>query len=81
MDKQPMEMSIEELDALYGKPQLLSTITHVLGLHDNIHHDRFTAEFITEDSKRANIPFTQSALRDLLRLLEGRLGIERPKAN
>jgi hypothetical protein len=81
MDKDPMEMTVEELDALYGKPHLLSKITHVLGCIGNIHHDRFTVEVITEDSKRAHVQFTQTALRNLMRLVESEFDVERPKAN
>jgi hypothetical protein len=83
MNKDPMEMTIEELDVVYGKPHLFTTITHVLQCVSVGGHDRFTVEIITEDSQRLNIQFTQEALRNLMRLIdvEGSLGVDRPKAN
>ena len=81
MDKNPMEMAAEELDALYGKPQMLTTITHVLGVQANINHDLFTVEILTEDSKRLNVRFTQAALLNLVACVGDQLNTERPKAN
>ena len=76
-----MEMAIEELDALYGKPQLLTTITHVLGTGAKTHHDLFTVEILTEDRKRLYVRFTQIALRNLVAAVGDQLSTERPKAH
>ncbi len=81
MNKEPMEMAIEELDAAYGKPQFLTTITHVLSCGENVHHDRFTMEAVTEDARRVNIQFTHCALRTLVQMIESSLRADRPKAN
>lgn len=81
MRKDPSEMMIEELDASYGQPQIISAITHVLALHENFHHDRFTIEVVTEVSQRLQIQFTQSALQALVRLIGDRVNVERPKCN
>lgn len=64
MTKDPMEMAAEELDASYGKPLLLGTVTHILGLSQNANHDRFTVEVFTEDTKRLNIRFTEAGTAD-----------------
>ena len=74
-------MAIEELDALYGKPALLATITHVLGSSGNVNHDLFTIEVLTEDSRRLNVRFTQAALRNLFALIGDQISAERPKAH
>jgi len=74
-------MSIEELEAAYGKPELLSTITHVLAYSENVNHDRITVEVLTEDAKRLKIRFTQEALRSLIRLISDDPSKDRPKAN
>ena len=71
----------EELDALYGKPAALTTITHVLGKSGNINHDLFTIEVLTEDFKRLNVRFTQAASRNLFALIKDQIGVERPKAH
>jgi hypothetical protein len=81
MSKDPMEMTVEELDVNYGKPELLGTVTHILGLSQNANHDLFTIEVLTEDTKRLNIRFTQAALRMLVELIGDGLSNERPKAN
>jgi hypothetical protein len=81
MSKDPIEMAVDELDAIYGKPELLGTITHILGLSQNENHDRLAVEVLTEDTKRYNIRFTEAALRTLVSLVGDGLSKERPKAN
>ena len=81
MNKDLSEMLPDELDALYGKPTPLATITHVLGNSGNINRDLFTIEVLTEDFKRLNVRFTQAALRNLFALIKDQIGVERPKAH
>lgn len=81
MRKDPMEMAIEELDAAFGRPQFLATITHILSCGENVHHDRFTVEAVTEDTRHISIQFSQSALRTLVQMVEASLRADRPKAN
>ncbi|MCP3447552.1 hypothetical protein [Bradyrhizobium sp. CCGUVB14] len=81
MSKDPMEMAVEELDAKYGKPELVGTVTHILELSQNDNHDRFAIQILTEDAKRLNIRFTQAALRTLLSLIGDDVSRERPKSN
>ena len=82
MHKDPMEMAIEELDVVYGKPKRsVSVITHVLECIQSNNTDRFTFEVITEDLKRLELQFTQSALQTLTNLVGDNLNKERPKAN
>lgn len=81
MSKEPSEMLIEELDAIYGEPVQVAAVMHVLEKMENFNHDRFTFEVITEDSKRLQIPFTQSALQSLVWLIGDSLNTPRPKVN
>jgi hypothetical protein len=81
MNKDSIEMAIEGLDLLYGKPELVATITHVLGLSESLNHDLFTVEVITEGSKRLKIRLTEATLRNFVNLIDDRLDMSRPKAN
>lgn len=78
----PLEMTIEELDLAYGKPQRLATVTAVLGISSNLHHDQITLEMITERGERVEVGFTQRALRRLTLLCQLEADApDKPKAN
>ena len=82
MAKHPQEMSIEELRAHYGEPKRLATITSVLGVMSNDHHDRTTVEVTTDSVERLELQFTQSALRELLLICRPEADAQdKPRAN
>ena len=82
MTKSPLEMSIKELDATYGKPKKVAAVTAVLGLLSNMHHDMMTVEFLTDNGERILVPFAQSTIRELIRLCgDEASSADRPKTN
>jgi len=74
--------TIEELDLHYGKPERLASVTAVLGMSSNRHHDQTSVEVITERGQRLLLGFTQSALRELVFLCQSEVQApDKPKAN
>lgn len=81
MAREPDEMTIEELDRVYGKPVRMPVVTHVLAKTENVNHDRVVIELATDATTRLEIPFTQTALKALMALIASDLGRARPKLN
>ena len=73
MNKTPLEMSVEEIEAAYGKAaEPIANIAYVLSVESNTNRsDLYTIEVITDDFRHLRLRFTYSALQCLVIRAEG----------
>ena len=81
-DVYPNSMSVEELDARYGKPEKTPLVIAILAVMSNVSHDTVTVEVLNEAGQRHLMPFTQDALKRFIDLCAPQAeGEQRPKTN